>query len=73
MPCQAQEGGRESQPTAGVFVIMGFEWQKGVISELKHWGDLNQSNNMSIETESEAKCYFVPTLTLFFKVAGVPR
>lgn len=59
MPCQAQEGGRESQPTAGVFVIMGFEWQKGVISELKHRGDLNQSNNMCIETESKGKCYFV--------------
>lgn len=43
---------------------MGLEWQKGLISELKHCGDLNQSNNMSIETESEGKCCFVPALTL---------
>lgn len=53
------------EPTAGVFVIMGFEQQKGLISELKHSGDMNQSNNMSIESECEGKCYFVPLLTLF--------
>lgn len=55
--------GREG---AGVFVIMGFEWQSTLISELKHCGDLNQSNNMSVETESEGKCYFFPPLTLVF-------
>ena len=59
-------GGRESHPTTGVFVIMGFEWQRGLISELKHCGDFDQSNNMSIGTESEGKCYFVPTPTLLF-------
>lgn len=53
------------EPTAGVFVIMGFEQQKGLISELKHSRDMNQSNNMSIESECEGKCYFVLLLTLF--------